>query len=278
MDFTPVISNDRTKKKFEGSLPTSIFQDKNIVEIFGKSPDIDSTALMISTTSWILAKLLEKGNGDTSIASAFSHSSRPSGANSFLSTKNIVDFLIPKMNNAVSYLISRDIDDDGLLEQDHNEDWMDSVMRRGKIVYSNATWILALKNFSKLLREIDKNCSRSNEQETYNSHIDRLYKILDKVVWGVEEKLWSFEDGCYVDLQEAERHIGGPYRTVTQDVVLILIANIDRITRKQEFKTDERTIDADKSPNLSERAISTLNVLKNRIWKKNSWPLVTEVE
>jgi hypothetical protein len=280
MDFTPVISNDRTKKKFEGSLPTSIFQDKNIVEIFGKSPDIDSTALMISTTSWILAKLLEKGNGDTSVASAFSHSSRSpsSGANSFLSTKNIVDFLIPKMNNAVSYLISRDIDDDGLLEQDHNEDWMDSVMRRGKIVYSNATWILALKNFSKLLREIDKSCSKSNEQETYNSHIDRLYKILDKVVWGVEEKLWSCEDGCYIDLQEAERHIGGPYRTVTQDVVLYLIANIDRITRKQEFKTDERTIDANKSPNLSERAISTLNVLKNRIWKKNSWPLVTEVE
>lgn len=84
--------------------------------------------------------------------------------------------------------------------------------------------------------------------------------------------------GCYVDLQEAERHIGGPYRTVTQDVVLYLIASKDRITRKQEFKTDERTIEANKSPNLSERAISTLNVLKNRIWKKNSWPLVTEVE
>ena len=54
----------------------------------------------------------------------------------------------------------------GLLEQDHNEDWMDSVMRRGKIVYSNAAWILALNNFSKLLRELDKD--NSNEQENYN--------------------------------------------------------------------------------------------------------------
>ena len=130
------------------------------------------------------------------------------------------------MNKLFPDLISRDIDDDCLLEQDHNEDWMDSVMRRGKIVYSNATWILALKNFSKLLREIDKNCSNSNEQETYNSQFIDSRKYCDKVVWGVEEKLWSNEDCCYVDLQEAERHIGGPYRTVTQDVVLYLIANI----------------------------------------------------
>src|ERR671925_1713795 len=64
MNFTPVISNDRTRSKFEGSLPTSIFQENNVVEVFGKNPDIDSTALMISTTSWILVKLIEKSGGD----------------------------------------------------------------------------------------------------------------------------------------------------------------------------------------------------------------------
>jgi hypothetical protein len=87
-DFTPVISNDKTKRRFEGSLPTSIFQENNIVEVFGKSPDIDSTALMISTTSWILAKLL-----DNSVASAFSDSNKSasSGGHSFLSTKNVID-------------------------------------------------------------------------------------------------------------------------------------------------------------------------------------------
>jgi hypothetical protein len=273
MDFTPVISNDRTKKRFEGSLPTSIFQENNIVEVFGKSPDIDSTALMISTTSWILAKLL-----DNSVASAFSDSNKSpsSGGQSFLSTKNVIDLLLPKMNKAVSYLISRDIDNDCLLEQDHNEDWMDSVMRRGKVVYSNATWILALKNFSKLLRELDKD--NSNEQENYNAAIDRVEKIRDKVVWGVEERLWSNEDCCYIDLQEAERHIGGPYRTLTQDVVLYLIANIDRIIKKQEISTDERKIDTNKSLDLYGRAVSTLNAIKNRIWKKGNWPLVTEIE
>jgi hypothetical protein len=250
MNFTPVISNDRTRSKFEGSLPTSIFQENNVVEVFGKNPDIDSTALMISTTSWILVKLIEKSDGDNIM----------------------IDFLLPKMNKAISYLISRDIDNDGLLEQDHNEDWMDSVMRRGKIVYSNATWILAVKNFSKLLRKLDDD--NSNKQENYEAAIERFQKILDKVVWGVEEILWSDEDGCYVDAQEAESHIGGPYRTVTQDVVVYLIANVDRIIKRQH----RSEIDITKNLDLYGRAISTLNVIKNRIWKKDKWPLVTEVE
>jgi len=46
-----------------------------------------------------------------------------------LSTTSIIDFVIPKMNKVINYLISRDMDSDDLLEQDHNEDWMDSVVR-----------------------------------------------------------------------------------------------------------------------------------------------------
>lgn len=61
-----------------------------------------------------------------------------------------IDFLVPRMLRAVDYLASRDIDNDGLLEQNHNEDWMDTALRAGKIVYSQACWILALKNLSSL--------------------------------------------------------------------------------------------------------------------------------
>lgn len=49
-----------------------------------------------------------------------------------LSTTSIIDFVIPKMNKVINYLISRDMDNDDLLEQDHNEDWMDSVVRTKK--------------------------------------------------------------------------------------------------------------------------------------------------
>jgi hypothetical protein len=49
-----------------------------------------------------------------------------------LSTTSSIDFVIPKMNKVINYLISRDMDNDDLLEQDHNEDWMDSVVRTKK--------------------------------------------------------------------------------------------------------------------------------------------------
>jgi hypothetical protein len=49
-----------------------------------------------------------------------------------LSTTSIIDFVIPKMNKVINYLISRDMDNDDLLGQDHNEDWMDSVVRTKK--------------------------------------------------------------------------------------------------------------------------------------------------
>jgi hypothetical protein len=280
MDFMPVISNDKTWRRFQGSLPTSIFQDNNVMEVFGKNPDIDSTALMISTTCWILTKLLQKRSNNKGVVSANSQPNKfssSSGGQSLVSIIGVINFLVPKMDEAVSYLASRDIDDDGLLEQDHNEDWMDSVMRRGKILYSNATWILALENYSNLLREFDMVKNDNHDQKNFNGTIERLDRILQKVVGRIEERLWSNEDGCYVDFQEYETHIGGPYRTVTQDVVLYLIANIDRI-REQEVLADKRKIDSNESLDLYSRAISTLNVIKERIWKKGKWPLVTEVE
>jgi hypothetical protein len=66
-NFRPVIANPKTMKKFDGALPTSIFKGNNVAEVFGKNPDIDSTALMIYATSWILLELLKlienvKGN------------------------------------------------------------------------------------------------------------------------------------------------------------------------------------------------------------------------
>jgi hypothetical protein len=48
-----------------------------------------------------------------------------------LSTTSIIDFVIPKIK-VINYLISRDMDNDDLLEQDHDENWMDSVVRTEK--------------------------------------------------------------------------------------------------------------------------------------------------
>ena len=58
----------------------------------------------------------------------------------------VAEFVIPRMLKAVEYLSSRDIDNDGLLEQNHDEDGMDTVLRAGKIVYSQACWNFRHKN------------------------------------------------------------------------------------------------------------------------------------
>ena len=221
MDYKPTKAKEETQKKFEGALPTTIYQ-AGYSEIYGLNPDIDSTALIISTTSWILTKILKEKqtiNEDTNIDDQSKTSHNPSLHLSKYSKlkfdtnpQKVVDFVIPKMIKAIDYLCSRDIDNDGILEQNHNEDWMDTGLRSGKIVYSQASFILALNNLAYLLSEIgqDNECKKMIEQ--YN-----------KTIQGVENKLWSEKDNSYIDILESH-HIGGPYRILTQDVSLYVVA------------------------------------------------------
>lgn len=56
-----------------------------------------------------------------------------------------------------------------------------------------------------------------------NNESDKIVSMAYKAIKAVDQKLWSEEDGCYLDIQETH-HIGGPYRTLTQDVSLYLVA------------------------------------------------------
>ena len=47
------------QKEFEGALPTTIYQ-LGFSEVYGKSPDIDSTSLMIGTTHIFWQEFLQK--------------------------------------------------------------------------------------------------------------------------------------------------------------------------------------------------------------------------
>src|SRR6476646_6731112 len=58
MKFSAEVAKANKQKEFEGALPTTIYQ-AGFSEIYGQNPDIDSTALMISTSSWILSKCLK---------------------------------------------------------------------------------------------------------------------------------------------------------------------------------------------------------------------------
>src|SRR5919201_1980912 len=123
--FLSAVTKVDKQKDFEGALPTTIYQ-AGFSEVYGQNPDIDSTALIISTTSWILARSL-KGQDDSSHSSssetspvvASEHSS--DFVSALLSKVGITDpqkvaeFVIHRMLKAIEHLKKRDIDNDGLL-------------------------------------------------------------------------------------------------------------------------------------------------------------------
>ena len=106
-----VIYTSNTKKKFDGALPTTIYYEKGFCEVYGQNPDIDSIALMISTTSWILSNLLDlKDNPKTEPVITLSLNERVDNRReneipfSKFSLNDIINFLIPRMLKAVKYL------------------------------------------------------------------------------------------------------------------------------------------------------------------------------
>jgi hypothetical protein len=257
MDYVSQVADDATEKRFEGALPTTIFH--GFSEVFSQNPDIDSTALMVSSTSWILAAYLK---ADLTELSPYLQPTTTELLVSSAITKPqlVIDFVIPRMLRAVDYLQRRDRDEDGLLEQGHNEDWMDTVLRTGKVVYNQATWILALSNFSSLLSAVGM-----------YEQADRMISLARKAVQMVEKKLWVEEQGTYVDIPD-ERVVPGGALALTQDISLYLIAISENPIRdmfgsqKGETNSGERAI----------RAHRTLDALRTRMWTRHGWPLNTE--
>ena len=105
----------------------------------------------------------------------------------------------------------------------------------------------------------------------------RLKRLAGKAVQAVEQKLWSEENGAYIDIQEA-RYTNDPYRTLTQDVSLYLVAMSENANHRNLTNKRESIASRGKNSHANvQRANRTLDVLKNRLWKKK-WPLVTELE
>jgi len=130
--FKTATLQEDLRKSFDGALPTTIYQ-AGYSEIYGKNPDIDSTALMISTTAWVLSHVLDEHNKQKQahnrvkdidqpirmkVASHRTASLDPVESRSILQDPiALADHLSEKMSRAVRYLSSRDSDGDGLLEQ-----------------------------------------------------------------------------------------------------------------------------------------------------------------
>ena len=248
--------------EFEGALPTTIYHE-GFSEVYGQSPDIDSTALMISTTSYMLTQILKDERH------AGPQNGRPDieGAGmGGMDRSDMVRLFVPKMLAAADYLLGRDLDNDGLLEQNYNEDWMDTALRTGKIVYSQACWILALQDLSALLSITES-----------NGHAQKVRGMADRASAAVEERLWSEADGCYLDMHYGDNG-DGTSRILTQDVSMYVVALTGQSLNSA---VDRHSVDwALENPHqvrVQERAKHSLDAIRRRVWKDKR-PLVTEIE
>src|SRR5215213_138605 len=133
MNFTAEVADSEKEKEFEGALPSTIYQI-GFSEVYGKNPDIDSTALMISTTSWIL--------GNWSLRHGDMYASKDSREKVVASTDSadyvsgllakigvtdplkVTNYTVPRMIKAVDYLSKRDIDGDGLSKSITKTGWI----------------------------------------------------------------------------------------------------------------------------------------------------------
>lgn len=145
---------DTYLKTVEGGFPTLI--RKMDAYISGLYPDIDSTASA-------LILLIDAAN-----------------------ELNIFDEEIDEIiRRGIKYLTSRDLNNDGLLEQLENEDWMIGLSREGSVLYSNALYLKLLEKTFYLYIDKDKEFAENIQ--------DLLLKCYDSI----ENYFWL--ENFYVD-------------------------------------------------------------------------------
>jgi hypothetical protein len=258
-NFTPMDAESDMTRNFYGALPTTIFD--NFSEIYALNPDIDSTALMTYVSTWILTNMIKDSMERKKVSA---------GVTEF------TEYLIPYLFRGIDFLTSRDEDKDGLLEQDHNEDWMDTVLRDGKVVYSQACWLMALTSFANLL------FVRGKEDEA-----QRLQHMASQLVDSIENNMWSEEAKCYLGLKSEKSQGDDSQVILYQDIVFYVFAMtemlpyiVPNISNLRQFDVDPKyenrsLVDDRKTLKIKERLILALGSLKNRTWLQDI-PLVTE--
>jgi len=261
-EFTPLKASKETIKNFCGALPTTIYD--NFSEIYALNPDIDSTALMIYVSSWILAQMINQNDGK---------SKNKSGQ-----TSEMISFILPYLFRSVDYLLSRDEDNDGLLEQEYNEDWMDTVLRDGKVVYSQGCWLLGLSGFANLLNLVDK-----------KEEARRIQSITARLINSIESKMWSEKSKCYVNIDSGKTTRNGSSEILYQDIIFYVFAMTEQLIDTSLLTNNNNNLQnispvAEKKESLNQRyyyekiqkrMIQALESLRKRIWVKDI-PLVTE--
>ncbi len=119
----------------------------------------------------------------------------------------------PKIVKSHQYLLTRDTDGDGFLEQKGNQDWADTLQRSGKVVYSQAIYYEFLHAIESLAQKfgdarIAKECKR----------------IYSKMESNFDAIFWDEPAGTYVDFVKPD---GTKKVCANQDMLLARIFGLN---------------------------------------------------
>ncbi len=148
-EYREIHVDDEYLKTNAGAFPTVIGRDH--LYIYGLYPDLDSTAYAVLILSKSYRLLKDKLKGD----------------------------FIKSIEEGVDYLLLRDVNNDGLVEQLGNEDWAVGACREGSITYTNLITFLALEEAYDLFLSI-------GNQE----YIEKIEKRLSRASDAILNKLW----------------------------------------------------------------------------------------
>jgi glycogen debranching enzyme len=167
-----------------------------------------------------------------------------------------------------------------LLEQEYNEDWMDTVLRDGKVVYSQGCWLLGLSGFANLLNLVDK-----------KEDARRIQSIAARLINSIESKMWSEKSKCYVNIDSGKTTRNGSSEILYQDIIFYVFAMTEQLidtslvtNNNNNNNLQKISPEAEKKESLNQRyyyekiqkrMMLALESLRKRIWVKDI-PLVTE--
>jgi len=146
-------------QKFTGQLPNKISQDEKIV-CFGEGGCVDSSL-------WYPIAVL----------------------NYFNKTKDL-DFLerhYKKIKKAVNWVLCLDQNNDWLIETNEGSDWMDLLLRSGRVLYDNVLLYKSLKDAAEI-------CNILKKEEKFDFIAENLRESINLFFWPIKENLKYVEE------------------------------------------------------------------------------------
>ncbi|MBI2184530.1 MAG: hypothetical protein HYU39_06180 [Thaumarchaeota archaeon] len=154
-------------RSWSGALATTIRGRQ--LEVYGSEPDVDSNALLISATCDIL-RSFDLGSLHSALV---------------------------RVDKAMNYLFGRAGSTTMFISQNPNEDWMDTAMRSGTVLYTQAVWAKALAAYGMALEAVGRRQEGGVVLSNLQKLIGSLNQLAKEEVEGWKSGQRVYQDAVY---------------------------------------------------------------------------------